>query len=323
MAEPDQNGESKRKKRRRKPRPGDPVRMPAWLKYPLSIGTLGAAFLFFRRGDPVTATTVIVIAFSGWTGFKMGFGRITASVLALIAAVAFAPLIGMGYETQFSQHVGTTGLTNRFLCIAAIGVMISLVVTIPLTMLSNHLLFKRRRLNLANSLVGFAIGIAEGVVMAFLVLGGLLSLQMWQRADARQDHETLADNRIAVVIDEWASRTRQSAIGPTIRDYNPFERFEMLASVREMRDDVRRLKNPDNIRRLLDNPKLAALRSDPAVSAAIDEIRNDQTIKELVDQRRPLDRQAITQLMSNPSVMRLVDQPGFIEMAREAIAELK
>ena len=66
----------------------------------------------------------------------MGLARITATVMALIAAVAFAPSLGMRYEGQFSEQFGTTGLTNRFLCIAAIGVVISLVVTILVTLIA-------------------------------------------------------------------------------------------------------------------------------------------------------------------------------------------
>ncbi|MCA9136961.1 MAG: CvpA family protein [Planctomycetales bacterium] len=290
--------------------------MPPWLGYPLTVGTLAAAFLFYRRGDPVAAVTIVVIAISGWTGFRMGLGRITATVVALAAAIAFAPSLGMRFESQFANRFGTTGLTNRFLCIASIGVLISLALTLVMNLITHRILLKRRKLSFANSLAGFAVGIAEGAAMALLVLGGLLSMQLWQR------NEDIANNSTAKAVDEWASRTRQSVIGSVVRDYNPFERISFLSGVDEARLTAGRLKDPRNVQRLLENPRIARLRSDPAVVSAIEDIRRDPKIQDLINHKQPMDRQTIMHLMSSPSVMRLLDNPEFVEQARKAVQEL-
>ena len=317
MADPTATNPFRRKKKRRKPKPGDPIPMPAWLFYPLSLGSLAAAVLLYRRGDPVTAITIVVIALSGWGGFRMGFGRIAASVLGLVAAIAYAPAMGMNYQAEFSERFGTSGLANRFLCIAAIGVLISLVVTLSITMISNWVFAKRRTWKWANHFVGFVIGLVEGVAICYLLLGGLISLQMWQRAD------DIRDNAVATAVDDWASRTRQSLLGPFIRDYNPFERFQSLAGVGEFRQTVRRLGDPENVQRLLEDPDIAELRSDPTVAAAIDEIRNDPVLEEWFEQKRPLDQPLLLHLLNSPAVMRLVDHPDFLPKVRQALQELQ
>lgn len=290
--------------------------MPAWLFFPLSIGTLAAAVLLYRRGDTVAAITIMTISLFGWIGFRMGLGRIIATVLALVAAISLAPSLGTRFETQFSSQFGTTGLTNRFVCIAAIGVLISMVVTIVVTILSNRLLAKRGKLRLANSFVGFAIGLTEGVVIVWLVLGGLLSMQMWQRGI------DIDDNRVAQSVDNMAAATRQSVLGPIVRDNNPFEKIEPLAQIGDLQQTIRRFSDPRSLDRLMDDPKIVALRSDPTIAAAIDEVRRDPAVQDVIDQGRRLDVDALMRLMSSPSVMKLVDQPEFRELARDVISEM-
>ena len=317
MAHNTETDASDGKTNRRKLDPGAPIPMPAWLFYPISIGTLAAAVLLYRRGDPVAALTVVTVSLCGWSGFKMGLCRISATVMALIAAVAFAPSLGMRFEGRFSEQFGTTGLTNRFLCVAAIGVVISLVVTILVTMIASHFLSQRRKLRWFNRFIGFAVGLVEGVLIAMLVLGALLSVQKWQRG------VDIENNNTAKAVDQWASNTRQSAVGPFVRDYNPFERIEMLSQVGRVQDTVRRLSDPGNIQRLLNDPEITELRTDPALAAAIDEISRDPSIRDLIEQGQPLDRQTLMKLMNSPSVMRLADQPEFIERAQAIVKDME
>ncbi|WP_167546982.1 CvpA family protein [Stieleria maiorica] len=316
MADQTETSRFRRKKKRRKPRPGDPIEMPLWLFYPLLLISVAGALFMFRRGDSVTAITIVITALAGWGGFKMGFGRIAASVVALVVAVAYAPAMGMQYQDAFAQKFGTSGLTNRFLCIAAIGVLISLVTTILITIIGNRIFLKRRKFRWANHFAGFAVGLAEGVVICYFLLGGLISLQMWQRGD------DIRENAVAMAVDEWASRTRQSRLGPFIRDNNPFERFELLSGVEEAHQTMRRLGDPQNIQRVLDNPGIAEMRSDPAIATAIDEIRNDPALNQWIRQGRPVDPQLVRHLMDSPAVMRLVDHPDFIPQARQVIKDL-
>ncbi len=290
--------------------------MPLWLFLPLVLISLAGAFLMFRRGDQVTAITIVITALAGWGGFKVGFGRIAASVVALVAAVAYAPAIGMQYQDAFAQRFGTSGLTNRFLCIAAIGVLISLVTTLGITIIGNRIFLKRRKFRWVNHFAGFVVGLAEGVAICYLLLGGLISLQMWQRGD------DIRENAVAMAVDEWASRTRQSVLGPLIRDYNPFERFEFLSGVGEIHQTMRGLGDPQNIQRVLENPGVVELRSDPEIATAIDEIRNDPALNQWIEQGRGVDPQLVRHLMNSPAVMRLVDHPDFIPKARRVIQDL-
>jgi len=131
--------------------------------------------------------------------------------------------------------------------------------------------------------------------MVLLVLGGCISLQMWQRDD------DIDGNRVDMTVDELASRTRQSALGPVVRDYNPFEHIEVLANFKTVRDSVQRMQDPGNVRQIIENPKVDALRSDPEIKEAIEAMQNDPAIKELLEQKRPMDREMVMRLMKTLS----------------------
>ncbi|MCO8125009.1 hypothetical protein NHH03_24950 [Stieleria sp. TO1_6] len=291
--------------------------MPIWLFYPLWAAALASGFAFYRSGDTVAAVTVIGIAMFGWSGFKMGLGRIVATVVAFILAVAIAPWIGLRYEDQFSAQFGTTGLTNRLLCIGSIGLMISLIVTLVISLSSGMVLAKRRKLNVLNSYCGFTIGLVEGGAIALLICGGLMSVQQWQRGDNQ------TPNRIAVAIDHWASETRQSAFGPIAKKYNPFERVEALKQVGSYRETVRQLSDPAKMEQLLHHPKIAELRDDPQIQSAIEELQQDPDFKEIIAQGRPLDRESLVRLMSSQTVLRLIDQKDFTERAQSVLQDIR
>ena len=126
-----------------------PRRMPFWIVAVYCLATIGPAFLFARRGDFVTAGSIVMISLCGFIGFRMGLGSIIATLLGLVAAIGFAPMIAMRYEANFSERFGTTGLTNRILCIAIVGVLISLLTTLLMIVISNWILGKRSKLHLS------------------------------------------------------------------------------------------------------------------------------------------------------------------------------
>ena len=306
----------KRKQRKRKPKPGEPITMPAWLFITLSLTTMTAGFVFFRSGDYVGVASVVLIAFAGISGFKMGLGTMSITLAAGLAAIWFAPAVGMRYESQLAGQLETTGLMSRVIAIAVAAVLISLVVTTGFSIIKNLYIKKRYKLRLVDHYSGLVVGIAEGALLVWLVLGGLLSLQLWQR------HQGGDQNRIARHVDQIASAARQSRLGPYLVKYNPFERIDELKKVREFHETACRLRDPENIDRLINDRAIIELKSEPTVARAIDEIQNDPSLRAFIDEGRPPGRDLLIRLINSPSVKEMVDHPDFLPRIREALGRL-
>lgn len=294
--------------------------MPWWGLAFIFVGPAAAAVWFWKEDDPVTAIAISATALSGWIGFKMGLGRIIASLGAFVAACYFAPSLGMNYETWFSEKFGTTGLTNRALCVASIGVLISLVVTALLSISFNAFLSRRKRLLGLNHLAGFGVGVVEGGAMLLLVLGAALSFENWQ--DRQADSQIGGKNKTAQWIAATASKTRESAIGEFVRENNPFETFETLADTLKIQRAVTRLRSGQDVERVLRNPKVTELQSDPDFREAVDALQRDKDLREFLREGKQVDREMLMQLLSHPAVLKLLDQDDFLARAKEALLEL-
>ena len=122
----------------------------------------GAGYYFYQKLDYVGMLGTAAIGLACFSGFRLGASRITATLLGFAAAVAFAPGLGLTQEHRFTEWFGTTGLTNRFFSIGAIGILLALSVTVVSVLIMNRVMKHRPRLAWSNSWLGFLIGGAEG-----------------------------------------------------------------------------------------------------------------------------------------------------------------
>ena len=291
--------------------------MPAWLFYPALMTTVIAAGMMYWRGDPVAAAVIAVLSMTAYSCFRIGIGQVTAGLVAIAAAVYFAPVLGRRYEDLFAQYTHTSGLASHYGCMIAIGVLISLVTVSIGGALISRFLYKRPRLKRLDACGGLVIGIAEGAAVILLVLGAALSGQLWLRTLNQENEPT----ELARMIDNTAAMTRQSILGDTIRDLNPFEHFEPLTQVGDLMLATQRLKDPDEVARLLNDPRIKQLNDDPDFSAALKELRRDPVIQKLADENQPVDGAAFAHLLNSPEIRTLFDQPAFLQTARDVLLD--
>ncbi|WP_158222614.1 CvpA family protein [Rhodopirellula sp. MGV] len=277
------------------------------------LATMVASAVLFRQGDPIAAISLVLISFSSMVAFKMGVIGIASSLIGLTAAFYFAPAAAPTLEPYATRYFETTGLANRFLSIAVAGVLISMIVSLLVTALLGGTIAHRQRLAKANHYGGFVLGAIEGTLLVWLALGGLISMQLWQR-DANK-----SENAVAQWVDHWAAQTRQSAIGPFVRDYNPFERIEPLAETQKLPAAVRQLSSPGAVDRLLADPEIRSLRNDPEVSRAIEELRGEPQLAGVFRGGQPLGQEELLFLMNSPAVMKLADDPEFRQGVRRVL----
>ncbi|KAA5541054.1 hypothetical protein FYK55_19350 [Roseiconus nitratireducens] len=296
-----------------RPDPNAPIRMSGWVFYPLLLATLISAGYYIGRQDWIAAGGILTVMCCAGIGFRVGLARISASIVALTAAIYFAPALGMAWEQRFAAQFGTSGLTNRILCIAAVGVGISLIVTLLLGLVSRAFLARRRRLSALNCSLGFGFGLIEGAVIVLVVLGGLISLRPTTENDQRRA------GRLNAAMDAMAAKTQTSVMGPLVEQHNPFERVEALAQIKQVQRSVQTLSQPKNVDQLLKHPQIVQLQKDPSFQRALDELRRDPEVQAFLQQERPIDRPMLMRLMSHPALLQLVDRQDFRERAKRVL----
>jgi uncharacterized membrane protein required for colicin V production len=282
----------------------------------------GTAYVFYQKLDYVGMLGTAAIALACFSGFRLGASRITATLLGFAAAVAFAPGLGLTQEHRFTEWFGTTGLTNRFLSIGAIGLLLALTVTVISVLIMNRVMKHRPRLVWSNCWLGFLIGGAEGAVAILLLLGGILIMQPveQQRADLR-DPSDVRGLAVSNAILTVAQKTQASPIGPVVEKYNPFTRIPQLNKIEKIQSTVHVLSDPDRINGLLQHAAIRQLQQQPEVKVAVDRLMSDAEIKQILYSGKAIDRAAAITLLNHPAVLELVDQPGFLEEANKIIDE--
>jgi len=278
--------------------------------------TLAPAAYFVFDGDYVMAIALSVVAFSGWFGYRTGLLGAIGSVAMFMAAYAWAGTAGRLIEPQVSEYLGTTGMTNRFTAIAIAGLGISFLVSLVVWLIHRRLSGRGGPAERFNRVGGFTFGVAQAAAVVLIILGAALVLSPRGADPVPQDGST-----VLKWVSVTADQTRGSRIAKVADRYNPFKRFPELNRFEEIQQTTRVLTNPAALAGLTDQPAIRELRSDPAVAAALNELREDAQIGPVIRGAEPLDRAGVRRILDHPATLRLADDPKFIDKLREAIRQ--
>lgn len=284
----------------------------------LCLAIYGTAAYFKFQGDYITGSILAVSGIAAFAGFRAGALGIFILLMGASIALWVAPTIGVTHEATFAEFFGTTGLTNRLASIVAVAIGIVVLSAVVSKLISRRLIH-RPRLDATNRWIGFALGGVEGAAMMVLLLGGVLMIEPRERERAPlRDPNDGRGQMISKFILKTSERVRQSSLGPAIIAYNPFETIPQLNKFEEIQDTVQVLKDPEKIQRMMYHPSIRQLQRSPEVQSVVDELWSDPEFNEILRSRQ-IDAAAAMKLMNHPAVLRLLDQPGFVERAAEVI----
>lgn len=295
---------------------------PAKMKFGQSLFVLavffGPALFFYSQSDSITATLFAVTGIAALTGYRVG----AAALLLLLAtgAVAFwtSPSIGMAFEHHFSSWFGTTGLTNRFISILAV-ILGMTAIGIVASRLIGQWLAKEKKADLTNRWIGFTLGGAEGAAAMVLLLGGILMMEPRVKARAALlDPEDRSSDSMAQFILQKSAQTRQSLIGPLLVKHNPFRTIPPLTHFNEIQDTLEALQDPEKLEQILDHPSVRQLQNSVELQRTVEELQADPEVAEILQAQQLTGKMALT-LLNHPAILKLIDQPGFLDAAKSAI----
>lgn len=300
--------------------PNHATGMNPWLRFCITLLFCGLAGYFAYEGDFVVAGISVVTGVSALSGYRIGLLYSLTWLIAIAAAITFAPNVGRNFESQFSEWFGTTGLLNRFMCIGVVGILISLITSTTLVILAGRLMKTRPRLQAANRWLGFSIGGMEGLLMCGCFLGGMLVMEpMEQERAPWRDPSDKRGLLISRVILKTSEQTRESVVGPWIETHNPITHIPQLNKVQQVQRTAAVLSDPAKIQGLLHHPSLRAIQQRPEVRSAVDKLNADPELRSILQSGQPMNRQMAISLLSHPAVMELVDQPGFMAEASKLV----
>lgn len=284
------------------------------------IAIFGPAIYFGYQGELIPAAILGCAGVGAFVGFRAGMLSILTSIVAITTAIVFAPEIGMQYELQIGSKLGTTGLLNRCISVAAVGIGISMLVWLAMHLTIGRAVRRRPGLIRMNQRGGFLIGFAQGALTVLLLVGGFLVMEPVQRqklaeANVAEEDYTLVHRAMFWTVDQ----TDTSVIGPTIREYNPVERFPQINQIQRVQRTAAVLADPRKMNDVIGHPSILNLQQRPEIQKAVAELRSDESINDILTSGKPMDRSAAMTLLNHPAVLNLVDQPGFMEHADKAM----
>jgi uncharacterized membrane protein required for colicin V production len=295
-----------------------PQGIPLWVP---TIGLFTAAISYFwMQEDYVTSTVVGAVMVAGFSGYRMGAAKFVGLFGGVAAAIAYAPTWGKMCEPKVAELLGSAGLMSRVVSIGAIGMGITLAAVIVVKILARVLLEDRPRLEAMNRWSGFLLGGVQGTGLMLLLLGGMLMVEPMAKERVATSVPGGAFARaVSERIVKVAEQTRESRVGPLVIEYNPFQRVPQL---NRMQESMKLARDPQKLNRLMESPQLEELKQRPAMRQAIDSLTADAEIQQVLRSGQPIDSRTAMSLMNNPTIMKLLDEPGFVGEMSKVLAEL-
>lgn len=272
--------------------------------------------------DYVLAVSWCCVVFCGFNGMRSGASGMIGMIVAMAMAVALAPSIGMRYEGEVAKWFGTGGLANRILSISLVGIIMTVVLSLIARQITRQWALRSPTFAQLNRLSGSILGFVQGATAVLLFLGGLVTIEALQRPNSSPTHHPSPDSRSTLLV-KLVHQTRSSRLGPWVEKYNPYERIPQLNHFAELKQSVSMIAEPTKIQRLLDHPEVQRLRNDAQTQQVMQELVGDPEISKILHSGKPIDAPAMVVLMNHPSVLKLIDQPGFLESASKVLQEAR
>ncbi len=250
--------------------------------------------------------------------------------MALIVAPLVAWPIGKAVEGLTSSALGTTGLTNRLISVSIVAGIILLAVAAGLHVLIGKALETRPHLKRYDKLTGLGLGVAQGTLVGMLLMWGLLALEPIASNTLGQISSTIEQSADAPSADHKNSPTDEPA------DLNPMAR-RILAVTRSIYDsvigklakavnpvqDTRWLSTCNNALTVLNDPRarevfvtnetIANIKDRPCVIQALDTLRNDPQIKDILESSDGINGNGLRIILSSPTVLTIIDDTVLME----------
>lgn len=300
---------------------------PALLLLLLAVGA--ACFYFAKQNDYISFAASILIAIGSLIGFSFGVSHILGSLVGILAAIKIAPGLGIAKESLFTEWFSTTGILNRAISVGTFGILITIVGGVIASVILKFIFEARPKWSWGNHWLGLLFGGLKSAVAILFLLGGIQTIeplyqtqneQLQAMGDSEED-DALENVKYATsAVLTVAEKTRESALGPLVEKYNPFEMFPQLNSFNKIQKSVTVMQDPGFVSGMLQHPSIQELAKAPEVRETIDQLLESESFKNMTE-KQEFGRPELMELLKQPAVLKLIETPGFLEKANAIIEE--
>lgn len=229
-------------------------------------------------------------------GLWRGATELAGLVIGMLLAAVLAAPIGRLLEGLTSAAAGTTGLTNRFTSIAAAALLITILCTLIISLITRRFLKNHQAWKRWDSPAGAALGAIEGSILAMLVfwvplalapvaksqLEAAASRQQAAHAAGETHDDEPASQALATSIVQFSESVESSAMGAVAQATNPVPGTQIMVLASDFAEVTR---DPHAMDHLLNSPVLKDIQEMPSLVRAMERIREDPQLSQLVDSR--------------------------------------
>ena len=272
------------------------------------------------KGDLVTGTALAVVGLCCYFGYHIGASKSIAGLAGLALAFYLAPNSLAPIESQLTDWFSISGLLNRIISFGVLALIAIIACNAISWLISKLLLSKANLLGKLNRWGGLLLFGAKSAIVILLFLCAVLMVYPDRELGNPPQSATFSENA-HYHLSGLASRTRTGLIGKYLKNQNPFEKFPQLNKIKEVQYVVSAVNDPSKIGRVINHPRFEELPNTPAVQQAVAELKTDQTVQNIIQSGQPLDAEKVFELLNSAAVLKLLEQPEFLEVASEIVNE--
>ncbi len=296
--------------------------MASLLKKVVVVSILGAlawlSWQEYQQGDYVAVAALLLVAFGALIGFLRGIIGTIISLVGFVAAYLTAPQLGAAYEQLVADRLGTAGILNRTVAIGVAGLIVFVVFSIVSSLIWRLMAGRSEEgRSIIDRVLGLAGGAAQAALSILLFLGGFSVIKPALPTPADLPDDAVAGHRV-LALSEAIDRSK---LKPWVEQYNPFEKVPQLEEIAEIRQTIAELNSPKRVRQVMRHPSVLELRKDPEMKKAVQGLTGETAIVELMTGKRPFDKSAVGTFLQSDAVLNLIEQPGFLEAAKDILLE--
>jgi hypothetical protein len=277
--------------------------LPAWiLIIGISLAIIGALWSW---GDHVAASVVGLATVMGISGYRMGAAKGVAMAGGIPLACHYAPTVATWVESLWSHFLGGPDLSGRVGIFLLVGISIVIGVALLAYILFKYLVEDRPFMEATNRWLGCGLAAAYSLMLALFFLGGLLVVERTVARQApggvRRTPGTMQQHLLDKLL-ETAKKTRKSAVGPLVEDWNPFDHVPLLA---QLEQSITGPSNPFSARTQMAH----STRADELLRDVLGASGPHARRSSMWDSRQHFDESMVRALMSSHAVRELFEKP--------------
>jgi hypothetical protein len=199
----------------------------------ISFAVIGALWSW---RDYVAASVVALATLMGISGYRMGATKALGLAGGIPLAFHFAPTVSAWVGSLWGRFLGAPDPSLRIgiFCVVVLGMIVG--VAVCAYYIFRFFVADRPFMEASNRWLGTGLAVTYSFMLSLLFLGGILVVERTVARQARGSLMLAPGTMQAHLFDkllDTAERTRNSTIGPYVKQWNPFNHVPLLAQLEQ------------------------------------------------------------------------------------------